>query len=172
MRFTYAALAGVTLLGVTFLPAATSAQSSDSILALARAGHGTAYITRAESLEGDLVKLQNGAVLEVAYMSYYSYGVPAIFFRLAGRGCELHVRGRSARCNIVRPPQGDGQACQKTAVSEVRAGGRVIRLLDGSLYEVPYQPFLTALWAYNQVLLCGLTIVDLSTAHEVIVQPL
>jgi len=110
--------------------------------------HIIAYQTKIESDSGDVVKLENGAIVEISrYFGYIGYRKNAVLYGRANR-CNIWIEGKkSYKCDLLKSPQSRGRPAEEVHISEVKGDGAIIIMLDGRIYEVDsYDTIETSLW--------------------------
>lgn len=108
------------------------------------------YMTRVESDDEDILRLENGAIVEITsgYLGYVGYRKRSALL-ISSSSCRVWIEGkRLFRCTIVRRPNtGLARTAVETSISDVRGNGSIIQTLDGVLYEVAgHMTFATTLW--------------------------
>lgn len=107
-----------------------------------------AYQTKIDSNSGDIIKLENGAIVEVSsYFGYLGYRKNVVLYG-DGRRCNIWIAGKkSYRCELLKVPQRRGEPAKKVHIYEVKGNGTIIIMLDGSMYEVDsIDEIYTSLW--------------------------
>lgn len=109
-----------------------------------------AYVTKVDSEDGDIFRLENGAIVEVSvgYVGYVGYRKDAILFNV-GAGWRLWIEGKKVfRCEVLRSPSaGRSRHAKVVYISEVKGDGSLLVLGDGTLLEVdPLDTITTSLW--------------------------
>jgi hypothetical protein len=109
----------------------------------------TVYVTKVDSDEGAVVILENGAVVKVTrgYLGYVGWRKDAILFK-EGMQWKIWIEGKKAfKCELLKAPQVRAQSAQVVHISEMLGNGSIIKMLDGSLFEVgSFYTFDTSLW--------------------------
>ena len=98
----------------------------------------TAYVTKVDSDEDDVVILENGAFVKITwgYLGYVGWRKDAVLFK-EGLQWKIWIEGKKAfNCELLKAPQLRGQGAQVVHISEVLGNGSIIKMLDGSLFEV------------------------------------
>ena len=106
-----------------------------------------AHVTKVEDATNELVKLRNGAILELtgAYLAIPSYRDAVLLS--AGLRCRLWVEGkRTYPCRLLKAPVMRGQEVSVDVLTGVNADGKLVRLSSGLMYEVQFQSYVAALW--------------------------
>jgi hypothetical protein len=117
---------------------------------------GYVYETKVEEDRNEVLVLTNGAVVEVAgYLGYMGYRKDAVLFFTSG-GCRVWLEGKRAfRCDVLRAP--DSYARRTPAelvwIERVTGSGEVVILVDGSVFEVLYQSYVTSIWLPGEAIL-------------------
>ena len=107
-----------------------------------------AYQTKVESDSGNIIRLENGGIVEVpSYFGYIGYRKNAILYGSQNR-CRIWIAGKTSyNCNLIKPPEAKGFPAKEVHISEVRSNGSIIIMLDGSIYEVDtIEQIYTSLW--------------------------
>jgi len=135
---------------------------------------GKAYLSKVASAEDDLVRLEDGAIVEIksGYLGYVGYRKDAVLFKDAG-SWRIWIEGKKAfRCEVVRnSPQSSGRSAELVYITDVRANGQIIALNDGTLLEVDSLHTLdTGLWLgmSEAILLDGAELLNLEESGEII----
>jgi len=117
--------------------------------ATARNTDGTiAYVTKVESDDDEIIKLENGAIVEVArYYGYIGYRKDAVLYG-SGSKCFLWIAGKkSYKCELLKQPDGKPKPAMNLALDEVKGNGSILLMQDGEIYEVDdLDTIHTALW--------------------------
>lgn len=145
------------LLLLTPTPTLSAQELPDSIRAMIRAAsqvtvYETAVTEVADGEYGEtVIELRNGGVfVPRGYVPYIGYGKDALLL-VQGRSATLLVDYRELQGRLAVKPRSGGEAGRKMMVSEVRADGKVLRFVDGSLYEVTVG--FTDFWDFADVIL-------------------
>ena len=130
-----------------------------------------AYQTKVDSDNGDIIKLENGAIVEISsYFGYLGYRKSAVLFG-NGSNCNLWIAGKkSYKCELIKKPSGMGVSAEKVYISEVKGNGSIIKMLDGRIYEVDsFSQFNAALWLgmSDGLIINGSTLINFQSTEEV-----
>jgi hypothetical protein len=125
-------------------------QTQHVLVAQEQAASGyVGYVTKVESDADDVVRLANGAMVEVTsgYLGFIGYRKNAVLL-LIGSRCRLWIQGkRSYRCTILRASSLRPLPAVVTSITDVSSDGDIIKTLDGSIFEVDSLSTLyTSLW--------------------------
>lgn len=130
------------------------------------------YLTRVDTDSDELLKLENGAVVEITsgYLGYLGYRKRVILYQ-TGSGCKIWIEGkRLYRCDLVREPKvGRKVAVEELSVSSVSDNGEIIKATDGRVFEVnSLYTIDTTLWLapFDAVLIDGSEMVNLEEGDE------
>jgi len=96
------------------------------------------YVTKVESSEDDVIRLRNGAIVEVTsgYVGYVSYSKNAVLFQDGSRW-KIWIEGKKAfSCDVLKAPVVKGASAERVYISEVKGNGQLLFLLDGGILEV------------------------------------
>jgi hypothetical protein len=109
-----------------------------------------AYVSKVSSDDGDILKLANGAVLEVTgggFLGFLGFNKTAVLYG-SGQRCRIWIEGkRSYTCELYRGPSGNGEPAKEVHISSVKGNGALLILLDGAIYEVDaIDQIYTSLW--------------------------
>ncbi len=108
-----------------------------------------AYVTKIESESDRILRLANGAIVEITAGSLGSLGVRKDAVLLtSGSNCRVWIEGkRTYRCSVLRSASTEPIAAALTSIVDVSRGGEFIKTLDGAIYEVSALHTLhTSLW--------------------------
>jgi len=131
------------------------------------------FITKIDEDDDDILKLENGAIVEVSYgyLGYIGYRKDCIVYK-SKSGWKIWIKGKkSFSCTILKEPSYTSKIdIQEVTISKVSSSGDMIFLTDGSIYEVSYQSYETNLWlSYSSALLInGFQIINLDEGSEII----
>jgi hypothetical protein len=112
------------------------AQLLDSYLAVSDGS--VAHQTRIESERGEVLLLENGAIVEIdgGYVGYIGYRQEAVLFGNA-QHCKIWIEGKRVfSCDLLKEPSSRGSPAKEVYISEVKGDGAILLMLDGSIYEV------------------------------------
>lgn len=109
----------------------------------------SAYLTKVESESNGVLRLANGAIVEVTsgFLGFLGLRKDAVLLASDSR-CRLWIEGkRTYRCSVLKAPSAKPVAAALTSIVSVSSGGGVIRTLDGAIYEVDsLDRIYTSLW--------------------------
>lgn len=112
-------------------------------------GASVGYVTRIESDSDDLLKLENGGVVEITsgYIGYVGYRKRAVVFR-DGSSWRIWVEGKRVfRCDLLREPVSGRVSVEPVSVVSVSEEGDLLRLADRRVLEVSsLHTLYTQLW--------------------------
>lgn len=133
-----------------------------------------AFQTKIDSDEGEILRLENGAVVEVTsgYLGYVGYRKDAVLFGNAS-SWRIWIEGKKAfRCELIREPtRGSSKPAELVLISEVKGDGSLLVLDDGSLLEVDsIFTITTGLWLglSDALLIDDRDLVNLDDGDEVV----
>jgi len=132
-----------------------------------------AYQTKIDSDSGDIIKLENGAIVEVSsYFGYLGYRKSAVLYG-SGHRCNIWIAGKkSYKCELLKAPEGRGEPAKEVHISEVKGNGAILIMLDGSIYEVDsIDEIYTSLWLgiSDGILISGTTLINFDSDEAVTV---
>lgn len=132
-----------------------------------------AYQTKVDSDSGDIIKLENGAIIEVSsYFGYLGYRKSAVLYG-SGHRCNIWIAGKkSYKCEFLKLPEGRGEPAKTVHISEVKGNGTILMMLDGSIYEVDsIDEIYTSLWLgiSDAILISGTTLINFDSDEAVTV---
>lgn len=134
---------------------------------------GAAYSTRIETESGRVLRLRNGAVIEITSGSVGALGVrkDAVLL-VSGTSCRVWIAGtRTLRCSVLTEPSTKSVDFVLTFIAHVSSGGESIGTRDGAVYEVTSrQTTHTALWqpAAEVAVVDGSQMLNLDQGDEII----
>ena len=118
-------------------------------IAAARARSTTAYVSKIDRDEGDVIFMENGVVVRISwgYLGWIGWRKDAILFK-DGMQWKIWIEGKKAfKCEVISAPNVRGQSAQLVHISEVLGNGTVFKMQDGSLFEVgSFYTFDTSMW--------------------------
>jgi hypothetical protein len=133
-----------------------------------------AYKTRLESDEGDVLILDNGAVVEISsgYLGYLGYRKQCILFSTGARW-RIWIQGkRTYACELLKPPQyGYLHPAEQVLISEVKGDGKILVMSHGAIYEVAdIYTISTSLWLgmSEALILDDCELINFDEADEVV----
>ena len=137
-------------------------------------GRSPVYITKIEEDDGDVLKLENGAIVEVVqgFIGFVGFRKDAALFR-DGLRWRIWIEGKEAhQCDVLRfpdtRPTGTGEVAH---LFEVKADGKVLTMLDGTRYLVDdLDVFTTSMWlGISDVLVIdGVRLLNLRESGEIV----
>ena len=132
-----------------------------------------AFQTKVDHDSGDIIKLENGAIVEVSsYFGYIGYRKKAVLFG-SGNKCNIWIAGKkSYKCELLKSPEKRGEPAKEVHISEVKGNGTILIMLDGSMYEVDsIDEIHTSLWLgiSDGLLISGTTLVNFDADEAVTV---
>jgi hypothetical protein len=132
-----------------------------------------AYQAKIDSDSGDIIKLDNGAVVEISsYFGYLGYRKNAILYGSSYQ-CNIWIEGKkSYRCEFIKSPNKRGTPAKLIHITEVKGNGSILVMLDGSIYEVDsIDEIYTSLWLglSDGILINGMTLVNFNSGEAVTV---
>lgn len=106
--------------------------------------------TKVASDEGEILTLENGAIVEITsgYLGYVGYRKDAVLFR-RGTATRIWIEGKKDfACDILKAPaSGTAIGGVLTSIVEVKGNGAILVMADGSILEVDQMDLLeTGLW--------------------------
>ena len=134
---------------------------------------GYGFKTKIDNDNDDILKLDNGAIVEISYgyLGYLGYSKDCIVYK-SGSSWKIWIEGKkSFPCTILKEPSYTSTMdIEEVTISKVSDDGDFIFLTDGSVYEVSYQSYETILWlGYSSALLInGYQIINLDEGSEII----
>ena len=115
-------------------------------------GNDIAYMSVVESDDGDIIKLDDGAIVEITsgYLGYLGYSNTAVLYRINGQW-NIWIKGsNSHRCDVIRHPTDAFEheySVEEAYITEVKGSGEILMLSDGRILEVSYLDTIdTQLW--------------------------
>jgi hypothetical protein len=138
-----------------------------------RPATATAFKTKIDKDAGDVLTLENGAVVEVTagYLGYVGYRKDAVLIT-SGSTCRVWVEGkRTYRCAVLKAPYRRGDAAMEAVIANVSSDGGIVKLTDGSVFEVSsLNTLTTTLWLAGATVLIldDGEMVNLDTGDELI----
>lgn len=114
-----------------------------------RVATATAFKTKIDKDAGNVLTLENGAVVEVTagHLGYVGYRKVAVLIT-SGSTCRVWVEGkRTYRCEILKASYRRGDAATEGVIANVSSDGSIVKLSDGSVFEVSsLNSLTTTLW--------------------------
>jgi hypothetical protein len=113
-------------------------------------GEVRALRTKVVSDDGEILTLENGAIVEITsgYLGYVGYRKDALLFR-RGTATRIWIEGKKDfACDILKAPAyGTAISGVLTSIVEVKGNGAILVMADGSILEVDQLDLLeTGLW--------------------------
>jgi len=132
------------------------------------------YITKIEEDMDDILKLANGGIVEITrgFIGFVGLRKDAVLFK-DNLSWKIWIEGKKVfNCDLLKSPVAyASSAGQKVYISEVKDNGKILIMLDGSVYEVDdYDTFDTLLWLGNSyaLLIDGTRLLNLDERSEII----
>ena len=140
----------------------------------AQAAAQPVYITKIDEDENDVLKLANGAVVEITmgFIGFVGFRKDAVLYKDGG-SWKIWIEGKKAfSCDVLKAPDNrPSGAGELISISEVKGNGEILTSLNGSLYEVnDLNKIDTALWLgpFEALLIDGSKLLNLEEGDEVI----
>ena len=140
----------------------------------ARAVASPVFITKIDEDKGDVLKLANGAVVEITrgFLGFVGFRKDAVLYK-ESRGWKIWIEGKKAfSCDVLKAPDNrPSGAGESVSISEVKGGGKILTSLGGSLYEVgDLHTIETSLWLgpFEALLIDGTRLLNLDNGGEII----
>ena len=132
-----------------------------------------AFQTKIDDESGDIIKLENGAIVEISsYFGYLGYRKNVVLYG-SGHRCNIWIAGKkSYKCELLKTPGGRGEPAKEVHISEVKGNGTILKMLDGSIYEVDViDEIHTTLWLgiSDGLLINGTTLINFDADEAVTV---
>ena len=135
---------------------------------------GSAYLTKIEDDNGDVLHLANGAIVEITsgYLGYVGYGKDAVLFKTS-YNWNIWIEGKKAfKCDVLKEPQyGTKYSAEELTLSEVKGDGSILIMLDGSIFEVnSLYTIDTSLWLpiSDLILIDDYQLINLDDGDEIV----
>jgi hypothetical protein len=132
------------------------------------------YITKIDEYNNDILKLANGAVVEITrgFLGFVGFRKDAILYKEGG-SWKIWIEGKKVfNCDILKDPENRPTGVGETiSISEVKGDGKILTSFDGSIYEVnDLNTIDTALWLgpFEALLIDGSKLLNLEEGEEVI----
>jgi len=127
-----------------------------------------------EAADGSIIRLSNGAVVEVSgYLGYVGPPGRGLLVR-QGRSWRLWIEGREAlTVRLISEPERGGRAGELVSVSEILGDGAILRLTDGRTLEVgTIDRVSSGIWLpfFNAILIGGYELLNLDKGEKVSVR--
>lgn len=107
-----------------------------------------AYVTKVDSESNGVVKLENGAIVEISgYIGYVGYRKNSVLYG-GGSRCNLWIAGKkSYRCELLKQPDDRPIEAKLMSLNKVRGQGSILVMDDGSIWEVDsFDTIETGIW--------------------------
>ena len=132
------------------------------------------YITKIDEDKGDVLKLNNGGIVEISsgFLGFIGFRKDAVLYKDGGRW-KIWIEGKKAfNCDVLKaPPFRPRSSGEVISISEVKGEGTILTTLRGSIYEVGYLNVIeTSLWLGNfeALLIDGNRLLNLDEGGEII----
>lgn len=132
------------------------------------------YITKINEDSDDVLKLANGAIVEISssYLGYVGTYKDAVLYK-EGMSWRIWIEGKkSYRCDMIKEPDvrpsGSGEL---VSVSDVKGDGKILSALGGQIYEVDDMNTLeTSMWLapFEALVLDGSRLMNLDEGGEMV----
>jgi hypothetical protein len=144
-----------------------------------KAGAGVAaglpvYITKIDDDKGDILKLANGAIVEITggFLGFVGFRKDAVLYK-EGRSWKIWIEGKkSYSCDVIKAPKRRPSGTGKViSISEVKGNGKILTTLAGSFFEVgDLHTIETSLWLgyFDALLIDGTQLLNLDEGGEII----
>ena len=139
-----------------------------------RGSSSPVYITKIDEENDDILKLENGAIVEITsgFLGFVGFRKDAVLYNL-GRGWKIWIKGKKAySCDILKAPNSRPSGIgESLSIWEVKGSGKILTTLDGSLYEVSdLNAFDTSLWfgSFEALLIDGTKLLNLDSSEEIV----
>ena len=132
------------------------------------------YITKIDDDKDDILKLDNGGIVEITrgFLGFVGFRKDAVLYKDGGRW-KIWIEGKKAfDCDVLKaPPLRPRSSGDVISISEVKGEGAILTTLRGSIYEVGDLHVLeTSLWLGNfeALLIDGNRLLNLDEGGEII----
>jgi hypothetical protein len=132
------------------------------------------YISKIEESKDNVLKLTNGAVIEITrgYLGSVGLRKGAVLYK-EGKNWSVWIEGkRTYPCNILKAPENHPPILAEViSISEVKGNGKILSALDGSLFEVgELSELTTSLWLgpFEALLINGDQLLNLNEGDGII----
>ena len=133
-----------------------------------------AYKTKIDSDDGDVLKLDNGAIVEITtgYLGNVGFRKDVVLYK-TDQQWKIWIEGKkSYTCDLLKTPS-YGSTCfvEELTITEIKGDGTILIMSDGSIYEVDsIYTINTSLWiGFNDALLLdGYELLNLDEGDEII----
>lgn len=135
------------------------------------------WLTEVAKHKDDIFVLANGGVVEktsIGYVGYIGYSETCILYGFEDNW-RILVNRDEYDCELVKRPRDEPQQAKKTWILSVKASGKIIELIDGSLWQVNSLGLnRTALWfgCIPVLLLRDRAVINLKTGQMIRVEPI
>ena len=160
------------LTGATNTPKSDKSMSNENMQKAHYSNIG--YKTKIDNDDGDVLKLDNGAMVEISfgYLGYVGYRKNAVLYKI-GQQWKIWIEGKKLyRCDLLKSPSyGSSCSVEELTINEVKGDGTVLIMSNGSMYEVDsLYTINTSLWlGFNDALLLdGSELINLDEGDEII----
>lgn len=132
------------------------------------------FITKIDEDNEDILKLANGAVVEIinGFLGFVGFRKDAVLFKNGGAWKIWIEDKRAFNCDIIKAPENRfSGAGESISISEVKDDGKILTSLDGSLFEVSDVYLIeTSLWLgpFEALLIDGTRLLNLDEGGEII----
>lgn len=130
------------------------------------------YVSRVDSDSDELLKLENGAVVEITsgYLGYLGYRKRVVLYRTAS-GCKIWIEGKRVyRCDLLREPAVARRVIvEELSIASITDDGDILKAADGRVFEVDsLYTLYTTLWLapFEAILIDGAEMVNLDDGDE------
>lgn len=148
--------------------------SGSSEVAVKKTAGIPVYITKIDDCTDDVLKLENGAIVETksGYLGFVGFRKKAVLYKDI-RGWKIWIDGKkSFNCEVLKPPQYQtAKSGEKVSVVEVKGDGKYLVTSSGSLLEVnQLNTIETSLWFgyFEAIIIDGYQLINLDSGGEII----
>ena len=132
------------------------------------------YITKIDDCTDDVLKLENGAIVETksGYLGFVGFRKKAVLYKDI-RSWKIWIDGKkSFTCEVLKPPQYQtAKSGEKVSIVEVKGDGKYLVTSSGSLLEVnQLNTIETSLWIgyFEAIIIDGSQLINLDSGGEII----
>jgi hypothetical protein len=132
------------------------------------------YITKIDDCTDDVLKLENGAIVETksGYLGFVGFRKRAVLYKDA-RGWKIWIDGKkSFNCDVLKSPQYQtAKSGEKVSIVEVKGDGKYLVTSSGSLLEVnQVNTIETSFWIgyFEAIVIDGSQLINLENGGEII----
>lgn len=97
------------------------------------------YITKIDEDKDDVLMLTNGGIVEIThgFLGFLGIRKDAVLFK-DGASWKIWIKGKKVyKCDLLKAPSSRASGSgTKVYISEVKGDGKILIMLDGSIYEV------------------------------------